>query len=216
MHAPTYALGCAAVRFVGGMYVRHRIVHPERLRRPGPFLLACTHIGHLEPMLVSGWMRRPVHWVAREEFFRFRPAAVFLRRVGAIEIDRFGVPVRALRESIARLTRGEIVGIFPEGGRTHGRQQAVRGGRVRGGAACIAMRANVPIVPVVVLGLDTFQNLGPWVPGRRTTVRTIVGEAIPPAAFGDRVGRRMRRQAMTAAIAASFMALYRELVGGPA
>lgn len=213
MHAPTYAIGRAAGRFVSAMYVRHRVVHPERLRRAGPFLLACTHIGHLEPILLSGWMTRPVHWVAREEFFRFRPAASVLRRLGAIEIDRFGVPVRAVRESIRRLGRGEIVGIFPEGGRTHGNGQAVRGGRVRGGVATIAMRAGVPVVPVVMLGLDAMQAVGTWVPGRRTTVRTIVGEAIAPAALGTRTGRRARRQAMTAEVAAAFISLYQELTG---
>ena len=220
MHAPTYALGRAAARFVRGMYMRHRIVHPERLHRRGPFLIACTHMGHLEPVLVSGWMRRPVHWVAREEFFRFRPAASLLRRMGAIEINRCGVPVWAVRESVRRLGRGDVVGIFPEGGRKYGPQQAICGGRVRGGVATIAMRANVPVVPVVVLGLDAMQAARVWVPGRRTTVRMIVGDAIPPADFGPRVGRGARRRAMTERIAAVFISLYGELCddpcGGPA
>lgn len=212
MHGPSYLVARAMVRFVSGMYVRHRVVHPERLRRPGPFVLACTHIGHLEPPILCGWMRRPVHWVAREEFFRVRPASHALKRLGAIRIDRRGVSVSAVRESIRRLNAGQVVGIFPEGGRTHGDAQAIRGGKIKGGACLMAIRAGVPIVPVVMLGIERLHCIGPWMPGQRTTIDTIVGEPIFPPGNVLRIARRTARQAMTADLAAAFIRLNDELV----
>ncbi|MGC4032937.1 MAG: lysophospholipid acyltransferase family protein [Tepidisphaeraceae bacterium] len=208
MHRPSYALSRAMVRFVSGMYLRHRIVHAERLRRPGPFVLACTHIGHLEPAILGAWMQRPVHWVAREEFFRFGPAARLLRRLGAIRVDRRGVPVSAIRESVRRLHHGEIVGIFPEGGRTHGDDQAIHGGEIKGGACLIALRAGVPIVPVVMLGTDRLQTIHPWIPGQRTTITTLIGSPITPATIDNKNLFRQARRDMTAQLANAFVDLY--------
>ncbi|HEX8325458.1 MAG TPA: lysophospholipid acyltransferase family protein [Tepidisphaeraceae bacterium] len=186
------------------------MVNAERFDQDGPYVLACTHAGHLEPALLTATLRRPVHWVARVEFFRPRWAALLLKRVGAIPVDRNGVPVRTIRTCVRRLGEGQIIGIFPEGGRTTGPDQAVLGGPVRGGACLIAMRAGVPVVPVVIRGLDAFHHIERWVPGRRTTVQTLVGQPILPADFTPRAARRTRRREMTARLGRAFVDLYQQ------
>lgn len=210
MHRPTYALSCAIARFVAGMHVRHRIVHRERLQHHGPFIIACTHIGHLEPVLISSVLTRPVHWVARVEFYRNRFAAGYLNRTGTIPVNRNGVPVSTIRTAAAMLGEEKIVGIFPEGGRTHGLQQAIHGGPIKGGVCTIAMRAGVPIVPVVVLNIDAMHAVSNWMPGRRTTIQTLVGRPIMPCHGGGRIGRRVNRQQMTEQLAQAFIELYAE------
>lgn len=210
MHRPTYSIGRAIARYVGSMFVHHRVIHPQRLRRPGAFLLACTHIGHLEPVLLTTALQRPVHWVARIEFYRHRWAAEALRRFGAIPVNRFGVPTSTFHHCLDRLAAGQIVGIFPEGGRTHGANQAINGGPIKGGVCVIAERAQVPIVPVVVLDIDTMHAITPWIPGQRTAIRTIVGEPIFPSPSRDRSGRRQRRIELTKRLADAFMLLHAE------
>ena len=212
MNRSVYAIVSGACRFVHGMYVRHRVVHGHRLRRAGPFVLACTHHGYLEPAVVGTVLDRPVHWLAREEFFRSSWSAAALRAVGAIELDRRGVPVRAVRAALARLGDGKVVGIFPEGGRVRGDTGVVRGGPIRGGACLLALRAGVPVVPVVVLGVDRLAGGSTWVPGRRTAVRTIVGPPLPPPPLLPRAGRRDRRRRMTADLKRAFVALHQELL----
>ncbi|MDB5326108.1 MAG: putative acyltransferase, partial [Phycisphaerales bacterium] len=210
MHRASYAIGRGIARHIGCMFVHHRIIHGQRLCRPGPYLMACTHIGHLEPVLLCASMARPVQWVARLEFYRRWWAAAVLRKVGAIPVDRFGVPVSTMRESLRRLANDQIVGIFPEGGRTHGPQQAIRGGPIKGGVCLLAERAGVPIVPVVMLGIDKMHAVQPFVPGNRTTICTIVGPAIWPSSLRDRVDRRERRKALTAELANAFIELNQE------
>lgn len=217
MHRVSYAIGRGIARHIGCMFVHHRVIHGQRLRRPGPYLLACTHIGHLEPVLLCATMQRPVQWVARLEFYRRWWTAAVLRRVGAIPVNRCGVPVSTMRESMKRLRAGDIVGIFPEGGRTHGARQAIHGGPIKGGVCLLAERAGVPIVPVVMLGLDALHAVEPFIPGNRTTIHTIVGPAIHAPAVQTRIGRRARRHVLTATLARAFIDLNNEAmrhVGG--
>jgi hypothetical protein len=68
----------------------------------------------------------------------------------------------------------------------------------------------VPIVPVVVLNIDAMHAVTNWIPGQRTIIHTIVGEPIVPASSHDRIGRRQRRAAMTAALAKAFIDLHIE------
>ena len=212
MNRLCYAFSRRAGRFVGGMCLRHRAVHPERLWRGDGFVLACTHVGHLEPFVLSGTLRRRVHWLAREEFYRFPPLAWALRAVGAIALDRYGVPARAVRRSIELARSGEIVGIFPEGGRTIGNARVTHGGPIKGGACLIAMRANVPVVPVVVLGVEALHAIEPWLPGRQTPIRTIIGEPIWPPGNVPRRDRRSARRAMTERLRQAFVGLHAELM----
>ena len=60
-----------------------------------------------------------------------------------------------------------MVGIFPEGGVASGKDSMCRGGRMKGGACLIARRANVPIIPCVILGVHTLNRVAPWIPFRR-------------------------------------------------
>lgn len=214
MHRPTYALARSIARFIGGLHVRNRVTHGHRLARRGPYVLACTHVGHLEPALLTTLTHRPIYWVARVEFFRYRWARTLLHGVGAIPVNRCGVPVRAVRESVRRLRDGGVVGIFPEGGRTTGDRQAVLGGAIKGGGCLIAARAGVPVVPVVVVGIDALHAVAPWLPGRRTTVRTIVGPPILPYDPTFCRERRECRHEMTRQLRAAFVALHAELLAG--
>src|SRR5579862_8478914 len=96
-------------RFVFLCTMRLQFIRPEMAHRPGPYLLACTHLSHLEPFLLSVPVSRPIDWVTRTEFFKCRPIAWLLRAINAIEVRRFGVPVSAVRKSIRRLQSGRVV-----------------------------------------------------------------------------------------------------------
>ena len=53
-----------------------------------------------------------------------------MRQMHAFPVHRQGVPVRAMREALARLERGEVVGMFPEGEIKTGRDSVLRGERI--------------------------------------------------------------------------------------
>ena len=91
--------------------------------------------------------------------------------LGAIEVNREGgrAALTALDAAVPALRAGDLVGVYPEGTRSpDGRLY-----RGRTGAARLALLAEVPIIPVGVLGTEAVQPIGTKVPklGPKVTVR---------------------------------------------
>jgi 1-acyl-sn-glycerol-3-phosphate acyltransferase len=111
----------------------------------------------------------------------------------AFPVDRGRADRAAIAKAGAYLAAGEPVAIFPEGTRN-------RDGDVvaQDGAAFIAMRANVPLVPV---GIDGTERIKP--PGSRFVrfprVTISVGEAVRASDF-EGLGKKETIEAMTAEV----------------
>jgi 1-acyl-sn-glycerol-3-phosphate acyltransferase len=194
------------------MTMNVRAVRPEVADRAGGYVLACTHFSHLDPICIGLIIRRKVDWMARLEFYRHRVIAGLLWALDAFPVNRFGIPVRSVRRAIARCAAGRVVGIFPEGGVASGKDSMCRGGRMKGGACLIARRANVPIIPCVILGVHTLNRVAPWIPFRRGHLWAIFGEPVwPPQPTGG-MTRRQARDAYARQVEASFVSLYNELL----
>jgi 1-acyl-sn-glycerol-3-phosphate acyltransferase len=207
-----YRLAKLMGRSIFFMTMNVRAVRPEATDRAGGYVLACTHFSHLDPICASVIIRRKVDWMARLEFYRRRVIAGTLWALDAFPVNRFGIPVRSIRTAVARCAAGRIVGIFPEGGVASGRASMCRGGAMKHGACVIARRANVPIIPCVILGVHTLNRVLPWIPFRRGHLWAIFGEPIWPVQPAAGMTRRQARDAFARQVEASFVALYNELL----
>jgi 1-acyl-sn-glycerol-3-phosphate acyltransferase len=206
-----YALGKAFCRFVCLCCVRARILHRERANLPGGYILAVSHLSHVEPALVGALMDRKVDWMSRIEFYRYHICAAVLNAIDAFPVNRTGIPVRAIRTAIARVRAGRIVGIFPEGGVAQGPSSVMRGGPIKKGACLVALRASAPIVPVVVLGTDKLTRVAPWLPFKNAPIWMIFGEPLHPPGIDPHLGRRGARDQMARDLQSRFQSLYHEL-----
>jgi 1-acyl-sn-glycerol-3-phosphate acyltransferase len=204
-----YHVGNFFSKWVYALSIRGDVVRPQLPERPGGYVLACTHISHLEPFIVSAIVRRKIDWMARIEFYRWRLFSWFLYRFDAFPVNRFGVPVSAIRTAIARARAGRVVGIFPEGGVAMGADSACRGGAIKRGACLVSMRADVPIVPCVLLGTHTLNWIEPWLPFRRARLWIAFGEPIEPVR--DAPTHKAGRAVMAEQLSAAFRSLYAEL-----
>ena len=208
-----YGLARVACRFVQVQSVRLQVTSLPVLPAEG-CVLAVTHLSHLEPVAVGLILRRPIRWMARAEFYRYAAIRAVIDLLGGFKVDRFGVPVSAIRTSIETVEVGGIVGMFPEGGVKVGDEAAIRGGRVKRGVCLIAQRTGRPVVPVVVLGTDRLLRPLAYLPIRRTRVWVAFGEPIHPWRDVSRDGptRRAGRAALAAEIESAFRDLYRGLL----
>jgi 1-acyl-sn-glycerol-3-phosphate acyltransferase len=197
-----------AGRFIKALAIRTPTLHRNRFDLPGPFIVAPTHESHLEPVLLSAMVDRKIDWMARLEFYKHPIAAWALEQVDCFPVNRFGVPVRAIRTAIDRLGRGKTIGIFPEGGCARGAESCTRGGPIKLGACVIALHANVPIVPVVMVNTHCLVNVGPWIPFGRATVWVNFGRPIYPP---QGLPRRHARVTMGEELKRAYVELYREL-----
>ena len=205
-----YPVGKFLAKWIYALTIRGRVIRPEAAERAGGYVLAVTHISHLEPGVLTAIVRRKIDWMARIEFFRCRVGAWALYAMDSFPVNRFGVPVSAIRTAIERGRAGRIVGIFPEGGVASGKDSCCRGGPIKQGACLVAMRADIPIIPCVVLGTHTLNGFYPWVPFRRATCWIAFGDPIEPPR--DAPTHKAGRHIMARQLSAAFCSLYRELL----
>ena len=115
------------------------------------------------------------------ELYRRPLLAWYWQALAAIPVDRAKISRAVAATVLQRLRAGRVVGIFPEGGIRVDIESVLEGGRINAGACRLAMSANVPLVPVVILGSETMMRVGGWLwPHRAFRVEVIFGEPLLP------------------------------------
>jgi 1-acyl-sn-glycerol-3-phosphate acyltransferase len=204
-----YSAGKFISRFIHLCCIKSVLIHQERFEVPGGFVLACSHLSHLEPFIVGTLVDRKIDFMARIEFFRYRLIAGAIYALDGFPVNRQGFSLSAIRTAIARVRAGRVVGIFPEGGVAHGKDSVLRGGAIKKGACVVAYRTAAPILPVAVVGTDKLNRVSPWLPFRRGRVWIIFGHMIHPHLDKP---RRIAREMMAVELQAEFQRIYSELL----
>ena len=149
----------------------------ERLPQTGGAVVVANHVSWLDPIILPLALPRKPAFLAMEELWRMPVIGLVMRIYGplAIPLNRGAVDATALKRSLRALEGGALLIIFPEGGITPN-------GRLRPfhrGAAMLAARARVPMVPVAIRGTADALPLGRILP-RRRPVTVHVGTPIAP------------------------------------
>lgn len=140
-----------------------------------PYVIAANHYSHFDPPAIAAALDRPIRFLALEDLFvASRLLNWLITGFGAISTPRFRRPITAVRTALTALSAGDVVAVFPEATRvSHWRTLPAKRG-----AAWLAVRAGVPLVPVAVIG--TGQAFGLENRVRRAQIRVIVGRPIEP------------------------------------
>jgi len=146
----TYTWTRLLVRFMmpllGGVTVRGA----ENIPLTGPVLLAPNHRAYMDPPYLSMITRRQLHMMAKAELFQMPVLGRWITGLGAFPVKRGAADRGAIRQAIAALKAGQVVGIFPEGTRADPGTLLP----AEKGFALIARQTGVPIVPVALEGTD--------------------------------------------------------------
>jgi len=160
----------------------------EHVPKSGPFVLAPIHRSFIDFGLVSGVTRRRLGYMGKESLWRSKLLGGFITMLGAYPVNR-GAPDReALRRTLAILEKGEPVVLFPEGTRRAG--PVIE--HLHEGAAFVASRAAVPIVPVGIGGSERALPKGKGLP-RPVKIHVIVGPPLTPAPVAEGARHPSRR-----------------------
>ena len=161
----------AFARFGLSALTQREAIGTENVPREPPYILVTNHLSVFDLPLVLTVCPHVVRAFAADNHRRNLFYAPLLALFGSIWVRRGDVDRRALREALDVLKRGEVLGMAPEGTRARGVPALQKG---KTGAAYLATRADVPIVPAAVSGTEKImQNLARL---RRTEVRVAVGE----------------------------------------
>jgi 1-acyl-sn-glycerol-3-phosphate acyltransferase len=136
---------------VAKLTTRTTVSGAENIPSDPPYLLVTNHLSAFDIPLLSAVFPHAIRALAAIEHRSNPLYAPILAASGAIWVRRGEVDRQALRKALAVLERGEVLGVAPEGTRSD-ESHALQEGKA--GAAYIATRTNVPIVPVGIAGTE--------------------------------------------------------------
>lgn len=120
----------------------------ENIPKRGAVLVVSNHQSHFDPPFIGAGCTRRMNYLARQTLFHFPPLRWLISTLDAIPIDRDGLGLTGIKESLRRLKRGEMVLIFPEGRRSSDGEIAT----FRPGFTVLAAHSNASILPVAIEG----------------------------------------------------------------
>jgi 1-acyl-sn-glycerol-3-phosphate acyltransferase len=153
-----------------------RVRFAEPLPQQGGLLVVSSHQSHLDPLLLGLATDRRLSTLARSSLYHFKPFAAVITALDAVPIDRNASMLKTMKAVIGRLRDGRAVVIFPEGTRT----ATGRLGELKSGFALLAKKAEVPIVPVAIVGAYECWPRTSLLP-RPGRIRLEFGPVIPAA-----------------------------------
>jgi 1-acyl-sn-glycerol-3-phosphate acyltransferase len=165
---------------------------------PPPFVVAANHYSFLDAFLVAAALPSRIRFLALQDLFGNQSWLDFaLHAYGAIPVSRGVVPLGPVRSALGHLDDGGVVGLFPEGTR----HWVFDPRNARHGAAWLATRAGVPVVPIAISGTDGVLGVDNKL--HRGAIQVDVGESLRPngddreavadltARWGDWVQKRL-------------------------
>lgn len=156
---------------------RWEIQGKENFPLSGGLVLIGNHISYWDPVVIGCAAPREISFMAKAELFSIPVLAPIIRKLHSFPVRRGGADRNAIRTALELLNNGCVVGIFPEGTRSGSGELL----EPHMGAAMLALKAEVPILPVAVYGTRGF-----W--GK---VRVSIGKPVTLEAYkGKKTGRQ--------------------------
>ncbi|MDB4583696.1 MFS transporter [Draconibacterium sp.] len=137
------------------LHTIYRVSHSglEKIPEDGPALLICNHVSFVDPLVLVGYVRRPIRFVMDHRIFNTPVLSFIFKTAQAIPIaparEDAEMKEKAFDRVSAALQQGELVCIFPEGKLTDTGQM----NPFKPGVARIIERDPVAIVPLALRGL---------------------------------------------------------------
>jgi 1-acyl-sn-glycerol-3-phosphate acyltransferase len=127
-----------------------KVIGNENVPASGGVLFIANHQSNFDIPILIGFVPRDKGFIAKHEMLKIPVFSRWMRYLGCLFIDRGDArqSLKVLNEAAERLKQGHSLVIFPEG--TRSKDGTV--GQFKSGSLKIAVKANVPIVPITING----------------------------------------------------------------
>jgi 1-acyl-sn-glycerol-3-phosphate acyltransferase len=172
----------ALARFLFWLLARVQIEGLDLYPREGGALVVSNHLGDPDFVLGVAFAPRPMEFMVKSELYDYPLLGAILRAYGVIWVHRGQPDRRALRAAHEALMQGRVIGIAPEG------RESLTGALEEGthGAAYLALKADVPVVPVTFTGSENSRLLANLRRLRRTPMTVTIGAPFRLESSGNR------------------------------
>ncbi len=186
-----YYVARALVAAFTRLWTRMGIEGRQHIPRSGAFVLAPVHRSNMDTPISACLTRRRLRFMGKDTLWRNGVVSWFLSALGGFPVTRGTADREALHRCIAVVQAGEPLVLFPEGERKSGPTVQP----LFDGAAYVALKAGVPIVPVGIGGSEAVMPKGARFI-RPSKVHVIIGPPItaPPSVTAGRIPRSAVRE----------------------
>lgn len=166
-------------------YFRLRVSGAGHVPASGPCIIAANHVSYVDPVVLAMACPRPVRFIVDRAQYE-RPLVHWIAaRTGAIPVGNSPRDLGSVRRALLALKQGAVIAIFPEGGRSGDGSLKP----AKPGAALLALRSGVPLVPAGIAGAYRAYSRHHAVP-RPLPITVRFGAPIAfPAAWGHHAAK---------------------------
>jgi 1-acyl-sn-glycerol-3-phosphate acyltransferase len=161
----------AIINYLLGLIMRREYIGLENFPDEPPYILVTNHLAIIDTPLLLTVCPHTIRGLVAAKHKRNPLYGLLVTIMRGIWVRRGDVDRQALREALNVLENGDVLGIAPEGTRAR-ETHALQKGKT--GAVYLATRADVPIVPVGLIGTERIKHDLPRL--RRAHVQVIVGK----------------------------------------
>lgn len=182
-------------RVVSSAFFHLRCDGRENWPSTGGGLICANHQSFFDPVIVGLCCDRRLNYLARKSLFRNPLFRTLIHWFDAIPIEREGMGIGGLKETIRRLRNSEFVLVFPEGTRTTNGSI----NPLKPGFTALVRRVPVPIIPIAFDGAYQSWPKNQALP-RPVPIQVVIGQPLSAsdyahaddAAILELVSQRMR------------------------
>ena len=166
-------------------YFRLSVKGRENIPKTGAFILAPIHRSNVDTPISCAATTRRLRYMGKDSLWKNKTIGSVLSALGGFPVTRGTADLEALKRCLTVLALGEPIVMFPEGTRQFG--ETVQ--PLFDGAAYLAIKANVPIVPVGIGGTQDVMPKGKKMIYPRKCTMIIGAPIYPPVATTGRTPR---------------------------
>ena len=184
---------------------RVKVLGSSNIPNVGGVILAPSHRSMLDITWTSAITPRRIRFMGKDTLFDVPILGWCFSALGGFAVARDGSDRAPLRDSLEILGNGEVLAVYPEGTRQRG--PLIQ--ELQPGVAWLAIKAQVPIVPIAIAGSQEPFRSGRFVPQFGRGIMLIGPPIIPPVPKGTVVKRELVDQ-LTAQLKAELQRLFDE------
>lgn len=175
----------ALIKFLVRTLTQFEIINYDLIPQTGGALITTNHLSRLDtPLLLTLTERKDLVAIVAKKYEKKLFFKWILERIGImVWMDRSRIDFAALREALDYLRRGAMVGLAPEGTRSRDANGLLEG---KQGAALLASRVAVPIVPVAITGSEKINKALLHLRRQKVTIRVGEPYMLPEMGQNDR------------------------------
>ncbi|MDO4531371.1 MAG: lysophospholipid acyltransferase family protein [Bacillota bacterium] len=150
-----YHFAVCLIKIWYAIMFRIEIVGKENIPEEGNAIICCNHYSNYDPFSAAIYLDRLPRYIGKKELFANPVLRWMLQQVRVFPVDRqAAMDMKAVKQALAVLKEGEILGIFAEGTRVKEGEDVA----AKAGVALFAMKGNAPVIPCAISGKYKFRG----------------------------------------------------------